>query len=227
MGRWKDMKEPMSLEEYAESQVQDNFDQPMDLSALAEPPWETIYANFDPNRPLRDDIRGRTSVYTQPAINALRAGAGEIPVKSYETGGFLVPRADGGYGMMPPVESRPFERVGRHGITESDHVELTPPPGREFGAHRHIPGRGGFADQINRVTPYGDSGSLAGPNPYPMATIVRRTQGPDRGQDLFGVHEIFNGQLRFRAPYGTLTDQDRDAIQKNRDEAQSKLYKNR
>lgn len=59
----------------------------------------------------------------------------------------------------------------------------------------------------------------------PMATIVRRTQGPDRGKDLFGVHEIFNGRLQFRAPYGTLTDEERDVIQKNRDEAQSRLYK--
>jgi hypothetical protein len=200
----------------------------MDLSALAEPPWETIRASVAPNRPLRDDIQGRTSLYSQPAINALRAGAGEIPVERYETAGFLVPRSGDGYDMTPPTLSKPFSRFGRHGITESDHVEVTLPPGAQFGAHRHIPGKNGFADHINPdETPYGDSGLLTGAHPIPMATIVRRTQGADRGQDLFGVHEIFNGRLQFRAPYGTLTDEERDAIQKNRDEAQSKLYKNR
>ncbi len=223
---WKEMTKPMSLEEYADSQVRDNLDQPMDLSALAEPPWETIYATVDPNRSLRDDIQGRTSVYTQPAIDALRASAGEIPVERYETAGFLVPRSGGGYDMTPPIESKPFSRLGRHGITESDHVRLTPPPGAQFGAHRHIAGKNGFADHINTgPTPYGDSGLLTGVQPIPMATILRRSQGAGRGEDQFGVHEIFNGRLRFRAPYGTLTDEERDAIQKNRDEAQSKLYK--
>jgi hypothetical protein len=39
------------------------------------------------------------------------------------------------------------------------------------------------------------------------------------------VHEIFKGRLQFRAPYGTQTDEERDVIQKNQDEAQSRLYK--
>jgi len=128
--------------------------------------------------------------------------------------------------MIAPIESKSFSRLGRHGLTESDQVRMKPPPGAQFGAHRHIPGKNGFADYITpKPTPYGDSGLLTGTQPMPMATIVRRTQGPDRGKDLFGVHEIFNGRLQFRAPYGTLTDEERDVIQKNRDEAQSRLYK--
>ena len=54
-----------------------------------------------------------------------------------------------------------------------------------------------------------------------MATIARTADG----NYAVGLHEIVNGQLQFRAPIGSLTDAQRQAIQTNLDQEQQKLYK--
>jgi hypothetical protein len=59
-----------------------------------------------------------------------------------------------------------------------------------------------------------------------MATVVRPRSGPLKGQDVIGVHEMVNGQLIFRVPYGAIVDdEERKLIQQNLNRAQRNFYR--
>src|SRR5689334_22083923 len=58
---WKDMKEPMPLEDYAAQRMREQAEQPADLSPLGEFPWETVYASFEPAQ-LHDRFHTTTRV---------------------------------------------------------------------------------------------------------------------------------------------------------------------
>lgn len=222
---WKDMEEPMSLEDYAAQRMQQQAQQPMDLSSLGEFPWETIYAEFEPER-LQDRYRGATYRYTPEALAALEANRTKAapPGARDEITSFLVPGPDG----LTLVQPRgvPFVTRDRHGNIESRNTRTPRPPGARFAAHNHPSDTFGFADHGRSTTGYGDSESLSSPDPYPMATIARPKSGDFKGQDVIGVHEMVNGQLIFRVPYGAIIDdEERRLIQQNLNRAQRKFYK--
>jgi hypothetical protein len=222
---WKEMKEPMSLEDYAAQRMQAQADTPADLSALGEFPMDTFYAQFDPDR-LQDRFRGANHRYTPQALAALEANRAKVapPGARDEIVSFLVPGPDGLALVQPPGKA--FVTRDRHGNIRSRNSETPRPPGARFGAHNHPSDTFGFADHTLSADGYGDSMSLSSPDPYPMTTVARPRSGPLKGQDAIGVHEMVNGQLIFRVPYGAITDDDERAlIQQNLNRAQRNFYR--
>jgi hypothetical protein len=225
---WKDMQEPMPLEDYAAQRMQEQADQPADLSALGEFPWETIYAAFDPDRLQDDRYKGKNYVYTADDINRINENMPKIAVgrgARKESLHFFVRNPDGSLELRDPVNGTTSRTTGRHGETLSDKASGGPPPGTALGVHGHIPGTAGFADFVDHKTPYGDSGALSHAEPFPMATVAQPMSGPYRGQNMVGVHEMVNGRLQFRAPLGAMSDDDRRRLQHNLDRSQEKFYK--
>ena len=193
---WKDMQEPMPLEDYAAQRMQEQADQPADLSALGEFPWETIYAAFDPDRLQDDRYKGKNYVYTAD-INRINESMPKIAVRRgarKESLHFFVRNPDGCLELRDTVNGTTSRTAG-------------------------------FADFLDQETPYGDSGALSRAEPFPMATVAQPMSGPYRGQNMVGVHEMANGCLQFRAPLGAMSDDDRRRLQHNLDRSQEKFYK--
>jgi hypothetical protein len=225
---WKDMKEPMPLEEYAAQRIAEQVDQPADLSPLGEFPWETVYAAFDPQRPQDARYQNKSYVYTPGDINRINENMPKIAVRrgaQRESLFFFVRRPDGSLELREPAESSTSRTMDHRGMTLSDKASGGVPQGTALGVHGHIPGASGFADFIDHKTPYGDSQALSFETPFPMATVAQPMRGPYRGQNMVGVHEMVNGRLQFRAPLGSLSDDDRKRIQDNLDKAQETFYK--
>lgn len=225
---WRDMKEPMPLEDYAAQRMQDQADTPADLSALGEFPWETVYAAFDPDRLQDERYKNKSYVYTPDDIDRINENMPKIAVRRgarKESLYFFVRNPDGSLELRDPVESSTSRTMDHSGMTLSDKASGSPPPGTALGVHGHIPGTAGFADFIDRKTPYGDSGTLSRAEPFPMATVAQPMSGPYRGQNMIGIHEMVNGRLQFRTPLGALSDDDRRRLQRNLDRSQEKFYK--
>ena len=223
---WKDMQEPMPLEEYAAQRMQEQADQPADLSALAELPQDTLYAQFDPDR-LQGRFRGANQRYTPEALAAIEANMAKAapPGARDEIVSFLVPDESGQLTLSQPL-GRSFVTRDRHGNITSRNSETPRPPGARFGIHNHPKDSAGFADHAPSADGYGDSMSLSSPDPYPMATVARPRGGDLKGQEVIGVHEMVNGQLIFRVPYGAIIDDDeRKLIQQNLNRAQRNFYR--
>lgn len=224
---WKDMKEPMPLEEYATQRMQEQTEQPADLSPLGEFPWETIYAAFDPQRPQDARYQNKSYVYTPDDINRINENMPKIAVRrggQDETLFFFVPDADGNLSMRPAANLKTFQTRDRFGRTTSDRARGDVPAGATLGVHGHIPGKNLFADNLE-VSAYGDTETLSLARPFPMATVAQPREGIYQGQNVVGVHEMVNGRLQFRVPMGALSDDDRKRIQANLDRSQQKFYK--
>ena len=223
---WKDMKEPMSLEDYAAQRMQEQAGQPADLSALGEFPWETVYANYEPDR-LQDRYHAMTRVAGSGDIEVAKADFGKTapPDAKDEILSFYVEGPDGQLTLAQPPGT-PSVRYDRHLRPIAEIVKAPPPPGTRFGVHNHRPGHTrGFIDENIANGGYGDSSALALSNPIPMLTVARPIEGSFKGQDVIGVHEMVGGRLQFRVPRGAMTDRERDEIQRNLDRAQRKFYK--
>jgi hypothetical protein len=224
---WKTMK-PTSLEDYAAQRMQDLADTPVDIdrAALAEPPWETVYASYQPDR-LQDRFRTTTRTISHGDVETARRDFHKTapPGAEHEILSFYVDEPDGKLRLVQPP-GKPSVRYDRRLRATAETVEAPPPPGARFGVHNHRPGHTrGFIDENITNGGYGDSSALALSNPIPMLTVARPTEGPFRGEDVIGVHEMVNGQLIFRVPRGAMTDQERAEIQRNLDRAQRKFYK--
>ena len=223
---WKDMKEPMSLEDYAAQRIKEQVEAPANLAALGEFPMDTFYAEFDPDQ-LQDRYRGTTYRYTPEAMATLEANRAKVapPGARHEIVSFLVPGEDGQLALSQPP-GRSFVTRDHRGNILSRNSTTPRPPGARFGAHNHPEDSRGFADHTPSGKGYGDTMSLSSPDPYPMATIARPKTGDWKGQDVIGVHEMVNGQLIFRVPYGAIADDDeRRLIQQNLNRAQRKFYR--
>lgn len=223
---WKDMTEPMSLEDYTAQRVKEYIETPANLAALAEPPWEIVYANYQPDR-LQDRYRTTTRVIGHGDVEAARRDFHKTapPDAEHEILSFYVEGPDGQLKLVQPPGTTSV-RHDRHLRPVAETVKAPPPPGARFGVHNHRPGHTrGFVDENMANGGYGDSSALAHSNPIPMLTVARPTEGPFRGEDVIGVHEMVNGQLIFRVPRGAMTDRERAAIQRNLDRAQRKFYK--
>lgn len=226
---WKEMTEPVSLEEYSNQIRRHLGDQPVNLSAdLAQPPLEAFYATFDPER-LQDRYRGATYRYTHDGVQTVRNNLSHIAPASArrEIISYLIPGTDGLLTVTTPPQSS-MERNDRHGTPLSDNAKAPPPPhGARMGVHNHVSGRAmGFADDVQSTDGYGDSMSLAASNPVPMATVARPAHGPFKGEDVIGLREMVNGQLNFQAPYGAVMEEnERRLIQKNLDLQQQQFYR--
>lgn len=224
---WKDMKEPMSLEDYAAQRMREQAEQPADLSPLGEFPWETVYAEFDPSREQDERYRNRSYVYGAPDIARINGHMDEIAVKPgarYETLFFFAPDAGGNLTLQPPANLKTFQTRDRFGRVIADQAQGDVPAGAVLGVHGHIPGQNLFADNLQK-SPYGDTETLSLSRPFPMATVARPREGIYKDQNVIGVHEMVNGRLQFRAPLGALSDDDRKRIQANLDRSQQKFYK--
>lgn len=223
---WKDMEKPMTLEEYTAQRIKAYIETPANLAALAEPPMEIFYAQFDPGR-LQDRFRGANHRYTPQAWAAVENNMAKVapPGARKEIVSFLVPDESGQMTLaQPPSES--FVTRDRRGNIVSYKAKTTRPPGARFGIHNHPTDSLGFADHTPSGDGYGDSMSLSSPDPYPMATVARPRSGPLKGQDVIGVHEMVNGQLIFRVPYGAIIDdEERALIQQNLNRAQRNFYR--
>jgi hypothetical protein len=113
--------------------------------------------------------------------------------------------------------------LSTYGTSTSDNASATAPAGASYGMHGHIPGSDdGLVDAPNSNGGYGDAQSLSLPVPLPMATIAKT--GGDGDGYAVGLHEIVNGRLQFRAPVGSLSPSQRQAIQDNLDTEQEKFY---
>lgn len=223
---WKDMKEPMPLEDYAAQRMREQAEQPADLSPLGEFPWETVYASFEPAQ-LQDRFHTTTRVASPGDIDAVRADFGKTapPHARTEILSFYVEGPDGKLGLVQPP-GQPSVRYDRYLRPTAETVKAPPPPGTRFGVHNHRPGHTrGFIDENHANSGYGDASALALPQPFPMFTVARPTEGAFKGEDTIGVHEMVNGRLQFRAPLGAMTDRERDEIQRNLDRAQRNFYK--
>lgn len=224
---WKDMKEPMALEDYAARRIKEQVETPANLAALGEFPWEMIYADFDPGREQDERYKNKNYVYGAPDIARINDHMDKIAVKPgarYETLFFFAPDAGGNPTLQPAANLKTFQTRDRFGRVIADQAQGDVPVGAVLGVHGHIPGQNLFADNLHK-SPYGDTETLSLARPFPMATVAQPKEGIYKGQNVIGVHEMVNGRLQFRAPMGALSDEDRKRIQANLDRSQQKFYK--
>jgi RHS repeat-associated protein len=160
----------------------------------------TTADTYDPARST-----GQTTVATSEMREAAAAGASAIAVPrgDQERLGFGVRDAHGS--LVVTAVDATTDRT-----TTGSTASASVPTGAEFVSHGHIDsGRNasdGMVDAPSRSTPYGDTQSLALPQPIPTATV---------SQGQVGWHEIRNGQLQFTTPIGAVTRSQQRTLQRN------------
>jgi len=163
--------------------------------------------NFNPK-----SSNGLTAIPSPAVMAAAASGQGLVSVTygTNEKGGFIVLDAAGN----PIVSPLTSGKAGGNAL--QDTLSFGPrsswPSGVLALIHGHIDNSptgdadDGMVDAPLPQTPYGDTGSLAGKNPIPTATV---------SNGLVGWHVLVNGQLQFWYPQHALTPSQARSIQKN------------
>jgi hypothetical protein len=170
------------------------------VPASDSPVYETLKAtNYDPAR-----SNGRTVNVTPDIMRAGRAGAMmvAVPADDEEKLGYIAPLPDGQLMVGAVSGARPSDTRTTSTVTG------VLPTGSVAAIHGHIDqgpnASEGMVDHPEGQHRYGDSFSLL--SGIPMGTV-------SNGQ--VGWHVLANGQLQYIYPRGSMTDDEKDAMQSN------------